>query len=189
MPQIYIIKDADKMNVAAQNSLLKFLEEPNPNHFAFLTTSNYKKLLDTIVSRCQFIHFKPIPKKYLMEKLIDYGVEVDISYIVSHLTSEVDVAMKYIEEGKITNMMNIAKKIVDKDLKKKDSYIEYFRNKVLIAKSKEYREYEESSEKRKERAINEINKRLNSEMTDEEKYKTYETRNIQIIITLSLIHI
>ena len=46
MPQIYIIKDADKMNVAAQNSLLKFLEEPNPNHFAFLTTSNYKKLLE-----------------------------------------------------------------------------------------------------------------------------------------------
>ena len=137
MPQIYIIKDADKMNVAAQNSLLKFLEEPNPNHFAFLTTSNYKKLLDTIVSRCQFIHFKPIPKKYLMEKLIDYGVEVDISYIVSHLTSEVDVAMKYIEEGKITNMMNIAKKIVDKDLKKKDSYIEYFRNKVLFLEEKD----------------------------------------------------
>ena len=47
----------------------------------------------------------------------------------------------------------------------------YFRNKELIAKSKEYREYEESSEKRKERAINEINKRLNSEMTDEKKYK------------------
>ncbi|MFR7881883.1 MAG: hypothetical protein ACLU5J_10700 [Christensenellales bacterium] len=71
-----------------------------------------------------------------MEKLIDYGVEVDISYIVSHLTSEVDVAMKYIEEGKITNMMNIAKKIVDKDLKKKDSYIEYFRNKVLFLEEK-----------------------------------------------------
>lgn len=72
-----------------------------------------------------------------MEKLIDYGVEVDISYIVSHLTSEVDVAMKYIEEGKITNMMNIAKKIVDKDLKKKDSYIEYFRNKVLFLEEKD----------------------------------------------------
>ena len=47
----------------------------------------------------------------------------------------------------------------------------YFRNKELIAKSKEYREYEASTEKRKERAINEISKRLNSEMTDEEKYK------------------
>ena len=47
----------------------------------------------------------------------------------------------------------------------------YFRSKELIEKSKEYREYETSPEKRKERAIYEISKRINSEMTDEEKYK------------------
>ena len=47
----------------------------------------------------------------------------------------------------------------------------YFRNKELIAKSKEYREYETSPEKRKERAIQEISKRFNSKMTDEQKYK------------------
>lgn len=136
-PQIYIITQADKMNASAQNALLKFLEEPNPNHYAFLITSNYKRLLDTIVSRCQFIHFKPIPKQYLMSKLIDYGVEKDIAYIVSHLTSEVDVAMKYIEEGKITNFMLVAKKIVDKDLKQKDVYVEYYRNKVIFIEEKD----------------------------------------------------
>ena len=48
----------------------------------------------------------------------------------------------------------------------------YFRNKELIAKSKEYREYETSPEKRKERALQEISKRFNSKMTDEQKYKT-----------------
>ena len=47
----------------------------------------------------------------------------------------------------------------------------YFRNKELIAKSKEYREYETSPEKRKERALQEISKRFNSKMTDEQKYK------------------
>ena len=47
----------------------------------------------------------------------------------------------------------------------------YCRNKELIAKSKKYREYEVSAEKRKERAIDEISKMINSEMTDEEKYK------------------
>ena len=47
----------------------------------------------------------------------------------------------------------------------------YFRNKELIAKSKEYREYELSPEKRKQRAIDEISKRFTSKMTDEEKYK------------------
>lgn len=48
----------------------------------------------------------------------------------------------------------------------------YFRNKELIGKSKEYREYKEFPEKRKARAISDISKRLNEKMTDEEKYKT-----------------
>ena len=47
----------------------------------------------------------------------------------------------------------------------------YFRNKELIAKSKEYREYEKSIEKRKERAIQEISQRIKPKMTDEKKYR------------------
>lgn len=47
----------------------------------------------------------------------------------------------------------------------------YFRNRELIEKSKEYREYEKSTEKRKEKAIQEISQRINTKMTEEEKYK------------------
>ena len=56
----------------------------NPNHYAFLTTTNFRRLLPTIVSRCQLIHFKPVPKNYLIDKLIDCGIEKDISYIISY---------------------------------------------------------------------------------------------------------
>lgn len=138
--KVYIIHEADKMNTSAENSLLKFLEEPHPNHYAFLTTTNYKKLLPTIVSRCQLIHFKPVPKEYLLDKLSDCGIDLDISYVVSFLTTELDVALKYIEEGKVTNFLTVAKKIVNKDLKNKDPYVEYYRNKVLFLeeKDKEY---------------------------------------------------
>lgn len=135
--KVYIIKDADKMNTSAENSLLKFLEEPNPNHYAFLTTTNYRRLLPTIVSRCQLIHFKPIPKNYLIDKLIDCGIEKDISYIISFLTSDLDTALKYIEEGKVTNFLTIAKKIINKDLKGKDPYVEYYRNKILFLEEKD----------------------------------------------------
>ncbi len=135
--QIYLIKDADKMNLSAQNALLKFLEEPNPNHYAFLTTTNYHKLLDTIVSRCQLIHLNPIPKHYLIDKLVDCGIDLDISYVVSFLTSDLEKAMKYIEEGKITNFLNVAIKIVDKDLKNKDPFVEYYRNRVLFLEEKD----------------------------------------------------
>jgi DNA polymerase-3 subunit delta' len=138
--KVYVIKDADKMNTSAENSLLKFLEEPNPNHYAFLTTTNFRRLLPTIVSRCQLIHFKPVPKNYLIDKLIDCGIEKDISYIISYLTSDLDRALKYIEEGKVINFLTVAKKIINKDLKGKDPYVEYYRNKILFLeeKDKEY---------------------------------------------------
>ena len=51
-PRIYLIKDADKLNKFAANSLLKFLEEPEGNIIAVLMTENRYKVLETIRSRC-----------------------------------------------------------------------------------------------------------------------------------------
>ncbi len=53
--RVYIIRNCEKMNPQAANSLLKFLEEPAPNIHAILVTDNVGLLLDTIVSRCQRI--------------------------------------------------------------------------------------------------------------------------------------
>lgn len=50
---IYIIKGAEKLNESSENSLLKFLEEPESNILGFLLTENKDKLLSTVVSRCQ----------------------------------------------------------------------------------------------------------------------------------------
>ena len=51
----YIIDAAQMMNDYAANSLLKFLEEPEDNIYAFLITSNINSVLPTIKSRCQLI--------------------------------------------------------------------------------------------------------------------------------------
>ena len=63
----------------------------------------------------------------------------------------------------------------------------YFRNRELIAKSKEYREYEASTEKRKERAINEISKRLNLEMTMKKNIKLFLIGALIILIMHTLV--
>lgn len=55
--RIYIINHAEKMNVSAANSILKFLEEPESNIIAILIADNRYQLLDTIVSRCQIVNF------------------------------------------------------------------------------------------------------------------------------------
>lgn len=72
--RIYIIHNAEKMNVAASNSILKFLEEPEPNIIAILLTDNRYQLLDTIVSRCQIISFQKNVEKNntMLEKIKDY---------------------------------------------------------------------------------------------------------------------
>ena len=55
--RVYIINYADKMNSSSANSILKFLEEPEPDIIAILIADNRYQLLDTIVSRCQIISF------------------------------------------------------------------------------------------------------------------------------------
>ena len=49
--KIYIINDADKMSVQAQNALLKTLEEPPEYVVILLLTSNISMLLATVISR------------------------------------------------------------------------------------------------------------------------------------------
>jgi DNA polymerase-3 subunit delta' len=65
-----VIDDSDLMTDAAQNSLLKVLEEPSPSSVLILITSNPDSLLPTITSRCQEIRF-PVHSKKLVEEFIN----------------------------------------------------------------------------------------------------------------------
>ena len=56
--RVYIIKNADKLNKSAANSILKFLEEPDNNIVAILMTDNIYSVLTTIRSRCQILRLK-----------------------------------------------------------------------------------------------------------------------------------
>jgi DNA polymerase-3 subunit delta' len=58
--RFFIIDDADKMNDAASNALLKTLEEPSATSHIFLISSRPDSLLQTIRSRCQTIRFAPV---------------------------------------------------------------------------------------------------------------------------------
>ena len=53
---VYIINGADKLNISASNSILKFLEEPVDDIVAILITDNIYNVIGTIVSRCQVIN-------------------------------------------------------------------------------------------------------------------------------------
>lgn len=56
--KVYVILEAEKLNQASANSILKFLEEPEENIIAILVTNNIYQMLSTIISRCQKLSFK-----------------------------------------------------------------------------------------------------------------------------------
>lgn len=55
--RVVVIEPADAMNVAATNSLLKILEEPPSSVYFILVSSNSKRLLPTLRSRCRQMVF------------------------------------------------------------------------------------------------------------------------------------
>ncbi len=52
---IYILKEADKLNLTAANTMLKFIEEPGENIYGFLLTRNINNVIPTIKSRCELL--------------------------------------------------------------------------------------------------------------------------------------
>jgi DNA polymerase-3 subunit delta' len=55
-----LLDSADRLTDEASNALLKTLEEPPRNTHLFLITSRPHRLLPTILSRCQWVKFKPL---------------------------------------------------------------------------------------------------------------------------------
>ncbi len=70
-----VIYEADKMNIAAQNALLKPLEEPPENTVFMLLAGSDYGLLATVVSRCENIRLLPMEHTDAMELLIKEGVQ------------------------------------------------------------------------------------------------------------------
>ena len=74
--RVFLIDEADKLNDASANALLKVLEEPPKTSHLILITARPAMLLPTILSRCQMIRFSPltpdeIESHLLKNKLVD----------------------------------------------------------------------------------------------------------------------
>lgn len=68
--RVFIVEDAEMMNDAAANALLKTLEEPAPTSHIILLTARPANLLTTIRSRCQTIRFAPLAVEEIENYLV-----------------------------------------------------------------------------------------------------------------------
>ncbi len=78
--KILIVWRADKMNDAAANKILKFLEEPPKNTYIILCAPSTNDILPTILSRCQLINIPRINDEDILESLQNIETAKEIAY-------------------------------------------------------------------------------------------------------------
>jgi len=70
---VTVLDDAELMNAAAANALLKSLEEPAPHAVLVLLCADASRLPGTILSRCQWVRFRALPEEFVAEKVKALG--------------------------------------------------------------------------------------------------------------------
>lgn len=86
--KFYLIKNIEQASKVVLNSLLKFVEEPPSNTFAFFSTQDINQVLITLKSRCNLIYLKPDFKafsKYLSYLEIYNEFDLNLSTIFTNL--------------------------------------------------------------------------------------------------------
>jgi DNA polymerase-3 subunit delta' len=71
--KVFVVSEAEKLNIESQNALLKVLEEPPGYCTIILLCTRLEKLLPTIKSRCQIIRFGPITEDRMVAHLREMG--------------------------------------------------------------------------------------------------------------------
>lgn len=84
--KIYIVDEAEKMSIQAQNALLKTIEEPPEYGIVLLLTTNASAFLPTILSRCMVLQVKPVTLEQEEMYLREHGIEESKIEILLYFT-------------------------------------------------------------------------------------------------------
>ena len=74
--KVFVIREAERMTVQAQNALLKTLEEPPGTTFIILLVAALDRLLPTTLSRSQVVSFDGLPTEFVRAKLAELSPDL-----------------------------------------------------------------------------------------------------------------
>lgn len=112
--KIYIIDEAEKLTVQAQNTLLKTIEEPPEYGIIILLTTNADVFLQTVLSRCVRINFKPVSDD-LVEQFIKEHYNIsnyEIQFATAFAQGNIGRAITVIESQDFKQIKESVLKIV-----------------------------------------------------------------------------
>ncbi len=120
--KIYIIDEADKLTVAAQNAMLKTIEEPPAYGIVILLANNPDVFLQTILSRCVVLDLKPLKDdvviKYLKDHYDNIG-DYECKFAARFAAGRIGRAMTMVESTEFAELrrdvMDVIKNAKDMD--------------------------------------------------------------------------
>jgi DNA polymerase-3 subunit delta' len=100
--KVFIIDEAELLDVAGQNALLKTLEEPPVGTTIILVTSRDDLLLPTIHSRCNLVSFAPLSQQAMLSWSENANLDVspsDLSWLLSFSNGSPGLVCDAIDAG------------------------------------------------------------------------------------------
>ena len=111
--RIYIIDGIDFASAGAQNSLLKFIEEPTGEYIGIFIARELSNVASTIQSRCELIYFKPINEEDLILELKNNWVDELDSALVSSITNSIDEALEIVKSDDFKQVKDVFLELLD----------------------------------------------------------------------------
>lgn len=98
--KVFVIEEAERMNPAAQNALLKTLEEPQPDTVFVLISDDEDEILETIRSRCRIVRLDAIPEARIVELLSRQGVAAEAALVAARVAEgDLEYALELVGDG------------------------------------------------------------------------------------------
>ena len=131
--RIYIVDGIDTASPAAQNSLLKFIEDPEnkTETIGVFIATELSNVVNTIQSRCSLCHFNAIPKLELAEMLMENNEMEELdSRLLALLTNDYDEAVEIYGEEKYRLIKDLFLKFIE--IKNKSDMVRYYASNQLV---------------------------------------------------------
>lgn len=138
--KIYVIDEAEKLTPAAQNAILKTIEEPPEYGIVLLLTTNTTAFLPTILSRCITLNMKPLQNNVICHHLMEeYQIPDYLAVVVTRFSSgNLGKAIKMASSERYNEMRESVREII--------THLENMNSSGLFEKIKEISQYKKEIE-------------------------------------------
>jgi DNA polymerase III subunit delta' len=110
--RVVVVEPAEAMNIAAENSLLKILEEPPASVYFILVSNQWRRLLPTIRSRCRLMKLgRPTPEQ--ADQWLTAQGHADAAKLLPVMGGAPLLALRETERGRAGSLAAILSSLAD----------------------------------------------------------------------------